>query len=58
MERQQKEIEQTINALWELHDSAEKSGNRDLAADFASRALKLLGKLPENLVHVVSTELQ
>jgi hypothetical protein len=44
----QQEIEETINELWDLYDDAEKSGNKDLAADFASRAFALVGKLPEN----------
>lgn len=47
---QRQEIEIAINALWEMYDDAEKSGNIGLAADFAGRAFQLLGKLPENQV--------
>lgn len=53
MERNlRQEIELTINQLWEMYDDAEKSGNKDLAADFANRAFQLLGKLPENQVYL------
>lgn len=47
---ERKEIESTINELWSMYDDAEKSGNTDLAADFASRAFQLLERLPENQV--------
>lgn len=44
----QQEIEETINDLWDLYDDAEKRGDRDSAAGFASRAFELVKKLPEN----------
>lgn len=46
------ELETNINTLWELHDEAQNAGDKDLAADFASRAFQLLEKLPENLVYI------
>lgn len=52
MDKQRKEIEHTLNLLWQMHDEAEGSGNKDLAADYASRAFQLLENLPENAVYL------
>lgn len=44
----QHEIEEAVNELWDLYDDAKSVGDTSSADGFASRALALVAKLPEN----------
>lgn len=47
-----KELEGSINDLWELSDEAQVAGNAQLAHDYAAQAFDLLARLPQNEIYV------
>lgn len=46
----QQEIENTINDLWDLYDTAKSAGDTETASEVERRALSLISQLPENCV--------
>jgi hypothetical protein len=47
-----KELEGSINDLWDLSDEARSAGNSGLADDYAAQAFQLLERLPQNEIYV------
>lgn len=45
-----KQIESTVNVLWELYDEAQSAGDKAQAAELAGKVFQLLAQLPENAV--------
>lgn len=46
----EKQINSTVNTLWEMYDEAQNAGDKAQASEIADKVFQLLAQLPENAV--------